>query len=88
MVTILIVEDDALLLDALTGQLKQLDYAVCTASSVPQAMALLQAQVVDGIMLDLGLPGTDGMELLVWVRQHIAGLPVLVLTARDGVDDR
>ncbi|MGP1682329.1 MAG: response regulator transcription factor, partial [Giesbergeria sp.] len=44
--------------------------------------------VVDGIMLDLGLPGADGMELLVWVRQHIAGLPVLVLTARDGVDDR
>jgi len=88
MVTILIVEDDALLLDALTGQLQQLGYGVHTASSVPQAMALLQAHVVDGIMLDLGLPGADGMELLVWVRSHIAGLPVLILTARDGVDDR
>ena len=88
MATILIVEDDALLLDALTGQLKQLDYSVCTASSVAQAMALLQTQAVDGIILDLGLPGADGMELLTWARAHIAGLPVLNLTARDGVDDR
>ena len=88
MATILIVEDDALLLDALTGQLKQLDYSVCTASSVAQAMALLQTQAVDGIILDLGLPGADGMELLTWARAHIAGLPVLILTARDGVDDR
>ena len=81
MATILIVEDDALLLDALTGQLKQLDYSVCTASSVAQAMALLQTQAVDGIILDLGLPGADGMELLTWARAHIAGLPVLILTA-------
>lgn len=88
MATLLIVEDDALLLDALTGQLKQLDYSVCTASSVPQGMAVLQAQAVDGIILDLGLPGADGMELLTWARAHIAGLPVLILTARDGVEDR
>jgi two-component system OmpR family response regulator len=88
MPTLLIVEDDALLLDALTGQLKQLEYGVCTASSVAQAKALLQNQAVDGIILDLGLPGADGTELLTWVRSHIAGLPVLILTARDGIDDR
>ena len=88
MFTILIVEDDALLLDALTGQLQQQGYGVCTASSVPEASALLQAQAVDAIILDLGLPGADGMDLLVWVRSHIAGLPVLILTARDGVDER
>lgn len=88
MATLLIVEDDALLLDALTGQLKQQEYGVCTASSVAQAMAVLQTQAVDGIILDLGLPGADGMELLTWARSHIAGLPVLILTARDGVEDR
>jgi len=88
MATLLIVEDDALLLDALSGQLQQLDYEVVSACSVPQAQALLQAQAVDGIILDLGLPGADGMDLLIWVRTHIAGLPVLILTARDGVDDR
>ncbi|MFY3382776.1 response regulator transcription factor [Paracidovorax sp. MALMAid1276] len=88
MATILIVEDDALLLDALTGQLQQLQFGVCTACSVAEAKALLQTQAVDGIILDLGLPGADGMDLLTWARTHIAGLPVLILTARDGVDDR
>ena len=88
MATILIVEDDALLLDALTGQLQQLEFGVHTASSVAEATTLLQSQAVDGIILDLGLPGADGMELLTWARTHIAGLPVLILTARDGVEDR
>ena len=88
MATILIVEDDALLLDALKGQLNQLGFAVCTACSVADGLALLQTQGVDGIILDLGLPGADRLDLLNWVRGHIAGLPVLILTARDGVDDR
>ena len=88
MATILIVEDDALLLDALSGQLRQLDFGVHTAGSVAGAMELLGKQAVDGIILDLGLPGADGMELLTWVRARIPGLPVLILTARDGVDDR
>lgn len=63
MATILIVEDDALLQDALTGQLKQLNYGVCTATSVAQGMAVLQDQAVDGIILDLGLPDADGLLL-------------------------
>lgn len=88
MPTILIVEDDALLLDALTGQLQQPGFAVCSASSLAQAREQLGAQAVDGIILDLGLPDGDGLELLTWVRAHIAGLPVLILTARDGIDDR
>lgn len=88
MATILIVEDDALLLDALSGQLKQLNYSVCTATSVAQGTAFLQEQAVDGIILDLGLPDADGLDLLTWARTHIEGLPVLILTARDGVDDR
>src|SRR5574343_1345839 len=88
MATILIVEDDALLLDALSGQLAQQGWDVLTASSVPQARAALQAQAVDCVILDLGLPDGDGMEVLVWARKHITGLPVLILTARDGIEDR
>jgi len=88
MVTLLIVEDDALLLDALSGQLTQQGWSVLTASSVPQARAALQAQAVDGVILDLGLPGGDGIDVLTWARKHIEGLPILILTARDGVDDR
>lgn len=88
MATLLLVEDDALLLDALSGQLVQQGWEVVTASSVPQALQTLQQEAVDGVILDLGLPGGDGMDVLTWVRQHIAGLPVLILTARDGIDDR
>jgi DNA-binding response OmpR family regulator len=88
MATILIVEDDALLLDALSGQLAQQGWDVLTASSVPLARAALQAQAVDGVILDLGLPGGDGLDVLVWARKHITGLPVLILTARDGIEDR
>lgn len=88
MAKILIVEDDALLQDALKGQLNQLGFAVCIASNVAEGQELLQAQGVDGIILDLGLPGADGLDLLTWVRSHIVGLPVLILTARDGVDSR
>lgn len=88
MATILTVEDDPLLLDALSGQLTQQGWDVVTASSVTQAHTALQAQAVDGMILDLGLPGGDGMDVLVWARKHITGLPVLILTARDGIEDR
>ncbi len=85
---ILIVEDDELLLDAVSGQLDQLGYSVCAAGSVAAARAVLADQPVDGIVLDLGLPDGDGLALLPWARQRLPGLPVLVLTAREGVDDR
>lgn len=85
---ILIVEDDELLRDALSGQLQQLGYDVRSAGSAPEASALLQAQGVDGLILDLGLPGPDGLSLLSWARERTAGLPVLILTARDSIEDR
>lgn len=88
MVKILIVEDDELLLDALGGQLRQLGYAVLTAGSVTEALALLEQEKVDGIVLDIGLPGASGLDLLVDVRARMAGLPVMILTARDGIEDR
>ena len=40
------------------------------------------------MLLDLGLPKLDGMSLLRWIRQHFENLPVMILTARDGVSDR
>ncbi len=88
MTKILIVEDDELLLDALTGQLRQLGHEVCSARQWKSAAKELEKQAVDGIILDLGLPGGDGLNLLAWARERFAGLPVLILTARDSVDDR
>ena len=88
MAHLLIVEDDALLRDALMAQLSQAGHTVASAANGSLAQALLEATRFDGVILDLGLPVVDGMEVLRWLRRRLLALPVLILTARDGVDDR
>jgi two-component system OmpR family response regulator len=88
MAYLLIVEDDELLRDGLAAQLRQVGHEVTTAANGLLAQALLESTRFDGVVLDLGLPLLDGMQLLRWVRQRLLALPVLVLTARDGVEDR
>ena len=85
---ILIVEDDELLRDGLSAQLAHAGHTVGTASDGAQAQAQLDATRFDAVVLDLGLPVIDGFAVLRWIRQRFAALPVLILTARDGVDDR
>ena len=88
MAHLLIVEDDDLLRDGLHMQMTQAGHTVKTAVDGMQALTFLEEQRFDGVLLDLGLPKLDGMEVLRWVRRRLAALPVLILTARDGVDDR
>src|SRR3990167_6058772 len=88
MAHLLIVEDDELLRDALSAQLKLAGHTVSPAADGAQAQALLEGTRCDAVILDLGLPKVNGMEVLRWIRQRLAALPVLILTARDGVDDR
>ena len=88
MAHILIAEDDDLLRDALSAQLTQAGHTVACAAHGLQARELLESTRFDGVILDLGLPKLDGMEVLQWIRQRVLALPVLILTARDGVDDR
>ncbi len=88
MSSLLIVEDDALLLDGLCAQLAQAGHTVTAASDGAAAQALLESSRFDGVILDLGLPRISGMEVLRWLRRRLPALPVLILTARDGVDDR
>ncbi len=85
---ILIVEDDELLRDALSGQLRQWGHQVRTARQWEEAAKDMERQAVDGVILDLGLPGGDGLHLLDWSHKRFHGLPVLVLTARDSIEDR
>ena len=85
---LLIVEDDDLLRDALTAQLQQAGHSTTTAADGLAARGLLESTRFDGVILDLGLPLLDGMDVLRWIRQRLLALPVLVLTARDGIDDR
>jgi two-component system OmpR family response regulator len=88
MSSLLIVEDDELLRDALSAQLAQAGHTVTPAADGAVAQALLETHRFDGVLLDLGLPQVSGMEVLHWIRLRLPALPVLVLTARDGVDDR
>lgn len=85
---ILIVEDDSLLGDALASGLRQLGQVVDWFGSGAQADAALAHAPFDAVVLDLGLPGGDGMQWLARWRGRGLTLPVLILTARDAVDQR
>ncbi len=88
MSSLLIIEDDELLRDGLCAQLVQAGHSVMAAADGEAAQTLLETQRFDGVVLDLGLPRISGMDLLRWVRKRLPALPVLILTARDGIDDR
>jgi DNA-binding response OmpR family regulator len=85
---VLIVEDDAVLADALTQALRKSHHAVdCLASGVTADNAVA-TQDYDIVILDLGLPELDGFEVLRRLRARKKRVPVLILTARDGLHDR
>jgi two-component system response regulator QseB len=85
---ILIVEDDALLGDGLASGLRSLGFAVDWFRNGGQGDRALAQAPYDAIVLDLGLPGEDGMAWLARWRARGETAPVLVLTARDAVDSR
>lgn len=85
---LLLVEDDELLRDGLCGQLQQMGNTLSVAADGAKALQVLDATRFDAVILDLGLPLVDGMQVLHTIRQTYPALPVLVLTARDGVEDR
>ncbi len=85
---LLLVEDDDLLRDGLSAQLTQMGHTITVASNGAVAVHVVDTARFDGVILDLGLPLVDGMSVLQHIRQHHAALPVLILTARDGVEDR
>jgi two-component system, OmpR family, response regulator len=85
---LLLAEDDAILADALTTQLRRADYEVEAVENGAVAEYLLARQSFDAAILDLGLPLVDGLTVLKRVRTSKPALPVLVLTARDSLDDR
>ncbi|MEJ5115325.1 two-component system response regulator PmrA [Erwinia billingiae] len=85
---LLVVEDDALLLGGLVQALTTEGYAVDAAKNGAEACALLQSGQYSLIVLDLGLPDRDGRQLLRQWRKETIDLPVLILTARDALEDR
>lgn len=85
---VLLVEDDTMIGDAIQGALKDAAYAVDWVRDGPGALAALRAQHYDLVLLDLGLPGRDGLDVLDGLRAGGNPVPVLIITARDGLDDR
>ncbi|MBP8898571.1 MAG: response regulator [Sulfuritalea sp.] len=85
---ILLVEDDALLGDALQAGLKQAGHAVDWTRDGVGADTALATEDYAAVVLDLGLPRKDGLTVLRNLRARKQALPVLILTARDTVDDR
>jgi two-component system copper resistance phosphate regulon response regulator CusR len=85
---ILVVEDEKRIADFLCRGLAGAGYAVDAAHDGTAALADLHAADYDLVILDLMLPDMDGLTLLERIRNKKAGPPVLILSARGGVDDR
>jgi DNA-binding response OmpR family regulator len=90
--TVLVVEDDREIRDLLRRYLERSGFTVHTTGSGAQALRLLEPAGIDLVVLDLGLPDIDGLEVLATARAGAPGahrgVPVVVLTARSGVDER
>ena len=85
---ILILEDNLTLANGLKSALQQAGYAVDLLHDGAQGAHLLKCQPYDLLLLDLGLPSIDGMDLLRQLRQENNALPVLIISARDHLDHR
>jgi two-component system, OmpR family, copper resistance phosphate regulon response regulator CusR len=85
---ILIAEDEARLAAFLEKGLRSNGFVTTTASDGPSALALARDDDFDLLILDLGLPGLDGMTILRTLRAQGQRLPVVILSARDEVSDK
>jgi len=89
---VLLVEDDAVLADGLRRVLTGHGMAVDVVSNGSQADSVLQRgdglAAIDVLVLDIGLPGIDGFEVVRRLRARGSATPVLLLTARDAIEDR
>ncbi|MEK9969725.1 MAG: response regulator transcription factor [Ferrovibrio sp.] len=85
---LLLIEDETALLDLVQRSLVRAGFAVDVAATAEQARDALAASRYDAMILDLGLPDEDGLTILRELRSKRDTTPVLILTARDGVDDR
>lgn len=87
-VRILVVEDERKLAQVLASALRAEHYDVVVAPTGEEGFFRASAEAFDLVVLDLMLPGRSGLEILQALRQRHLQTPVLILTARDGIDDR
>jgi two-component system, OmpR family, copper resistance phosphate regulon response regulator CusR len=87
-VNILVVEDEPKLSSALKQGLEEQGYTVSVAKSGEEGFYLIHSERFDLALLDVMLPGRNGLEVLGRLRQNGIRIPVLLLTARDSIEDR
>jgi len=88
---ILVIDDEAVILEVIQGCLEELgDMAVLTAASGMKGLQMAQAELPDGILLDVSMPGMDGLAVLQQLQANALtqSLPVVLLTARVQPEDR
>lgn len=85
---VLLVEDDPMIGEAVHVALKDASYAADWVRNGLTALSTLNSQHYDLVLLDLGLPGKDGLHVLRSLRASNNPVPLLIMTARDGLDDR
>lgn len=85
---LLLVEDDAMLGSSMAKGLQLAGFAVDAVSRGEHALRALAEQLYDVILLDIGLPDMDGLEVLSRIRSQSIGAPVILVTARGAVKDR
>ncbi len=85
---VLLVEDDPMIGEAIQSALRDASYATDWVRTGQDALTTLRCQRYDLVLLDLGLPGKDGLDVLIRIRAEDNPVPLLIVTARDGLDDR
>jgi len=85
---ILVIEDEAKISHALKEGLERAQYEVATARTGEEGFYLASTQSFDLVLLDLMLPGRDGLEIMATLRSREWKTPVMILTARDALSDR
>jgi two-component system, OmpR family, response regulator len=85
---VLLVEDDKMIGAAVCEALKDAAYAVDWVKGGDLASEALHSEIYDIVLLDLGLPDIDGIEVLKRIRSKKARMPIIILTARDGLNAR
>ncbi|MFZ6654437.1 response regulator transcription factor [Undibacterium sp. TJN19] len=85
---VLLVEDDSVIADGISRNLKAHGMVIDVVSNGIDALAALQRSEISMMVLDIGIPGIDGFEVVRRLRSQNNHLPVLLLTARDSIQDR
>ncbi|MDN5869478.1 MAG: response regulator [Nitrococcus sp.] len=85
---LLLVEDECRLIETISEGLSRAGFVVDALDTLREAEQALSGVLYDVVVLDLGLPDGDGLNLLASMRRKHSEMPVLILTARDAVEDR